>query len=68
MGKEFKNKIDFCVDVEILFFVIDFVFVDSEMFLIFVFIMVGFVLIFFGEYYCMKMKFCIMFCLFMLYW
>lgn len=50
MGKEFKNKIDFCVDVEILFFVIDFVFVDSDLYLL-VFIMVGFVLIFFGEYF-----------------
>lgn len=49
MGKEFKNKIDFCVEVNIWFFVKDFVIVNSELYLL-VFIMVGFVLIFFGEY------------------
>lgn len=61
MGKEFKNKIDFCADVEIPFPVTDFVFVDSETFPTPVFIMVGPVPIFFGEYHCMKMKLCIMF-------
>lgn len=49
MGKEFKNKIDFCAEANIRFPVKDFVIVDSELYPP-VFIMVGPVPIFFGEY------------------
>lgn len=66
MGKEFKNKIDFCADVEIPFPVFDFVFVDSDLYPP-VFIMVGPVPIFFGEYHLMKMKLHIMFLSFVLH-
>ena len=47
MGKEFKDKVDFCADADIPFPVKDFVFVDSDNFPP-VFIMVGPVPIFFG--------------------
>lgn len=48
MGEEFKSIVDFCVEVDILFFVKDFVVVDSDLYLL-LFIMVGFVLIFIGK-------------------
>lgn len=49
MGKEFKNKIDFCAEANVRFPVKDFVIVDSKLYPP-VFIMVGPVPISFGEY------------------